>query len=445
MFSFYIETLGCPKNIVDSRRMRTVLRQAGFQESKTSEEADFILVNSCAFIQDAQQETIETTFDYLNQIDDNQKIGLIGCFTERFPDEIKKEIPEIHFTMGTNQYHKIAEIISNKFNITIKTQQVSSIDKSYHETFQLPYAFFRIAQGCSKKCSFCAIPEIRGSFQAYSLENIKQQYEEEVMQRKHPLREVVLVSQDTVSQNINELKEIIDFFSEKKHIKRIRLQYLFPDKKVFKILKLMKENEKVMPYLDIPFQHFSEKILKKMNRPHDISLFEDIISVAKETMPTIEIRTSLIIGYPSETEEDIEKIFDFLKKNQIHKLILFKYSHEAGTFAEQNFEDDVLEEDKVDRINRINDFFLSYRKEYRNSILTKSTDKPINLMVDKINEHEIITRREQDSPEADEIVFIDYPNEDNQNDSDIRQIKIGDIVTAKLTVAMEYDWVGELV
>ncbi|MDH4262142.1 MAG: MiaB/RimO family radical SAM methylthiotransferase [Spirochaetia bacterium] len=440
--SFYIETLGCPKNIVDSRTMRSNLLQNGFKQSYDPENADVILINTCSFIKEAQESTIETIFDVLKiknkKKNKNRKVGIVGCFAQQFPGEIEKEIPEVDFIMGTGKYHEISHLISQKFSIELKPLAFGdSITKQVDRPLLPPHAYFRIAQGCSRKCAFCIIPKIRGNLINFSLEEMKKQYKEEMAARTDdsPLREAIFVSQDTISTSIEDLRQFVEFFQNIEHIKWIRIHYLFPDKRVFEILKLMKQFSKIVPYLDIPFQHISAAILKKMNRPDDIELFKDIIKQALILNPEIEIRTAFIIGFPGETDQDVECIADFLRNQAIHKCSFFRYSHEIGTSAYENFKDDVPDDIKVERINYLREIHIQTRNELRARWIGQKTQ----LMLDEINPNEIIARRPQDSPDIDEVVYIRRDPKSLKKD-----YKSGDIVEGCLDNAMEYDWIGEI-
>jgi|GEM_PF-819942 len=437
--SFYIETLGCPKNVVDSRTMRSNLLQNGFLLADEPDKADVILINTCSFVKEAQENTIETIFDALkikNKKKKYRKVGVVGCFAQQFPDAVKSEIPEVDFVMGTGRFHEIAHVLSEQFSIELApNRHGDAIAQSRGENAP-PYAYFRIAQGCSRKCAFCIIPTIRGSLVNYTLDDMRRQYDQEMAQRTDasPLREAIFVSQDTISTPIDDLRKFVEFFHALDHIRWIRLHYLFPDKRVFEVISLMKQYPKIVPYLDIPFQHVSPKILRAMNRPDDVGLFSEIIGRALEANPEVEIRTAFIIGFPTETDADVECIARFLQDFPIHKCAFFRYSHEVGTPAEKNFADDVPDEVKVERINYLREVHLKARADLRAKWIGKKTQ----LMLDEINPKEIIARRPQDSPDIDEVVYI-YRNPEKKD-----EYKPGDIVEAVLETAMEYDWSGEI-
>jgi len=426
-YTFYIVTLGCPKNRVDSRTMRTQMLLNGFQEADIPEKADFIIINSCSFIREAQEESIQTTFEVLKLKQEKKtRVGLVGCFTERFQEAIHKDIPEVDFTMGTGRYHEVAQVIGEKFSIQLKAQK--NWQPATSETN--PYAFFRIARGCSRKCSFCVIPSIRGPYTPYSLDEISEQFEfESKLRSKVSLKEAILVSQDTVSSGASSIENIVEFLQNKKSIEWIRLHYLFPDPRIFDILDLFSRYNKLVSYLDIPFQHVSPKILQSMNRPDNVEIYQEIIDKARRIRPDMEFRTAFILGFPGETETDVEKILEFVQAQSIQKVSFFPYSAEEGTTGAK-LKDNIPYEEKVSRINYLRNEHLKSRKPVRE----KRIGSIENLLIDEITPEEIIGRRAQDSPEIDEVVFIPKGNLD---------VKVGDFMKTRILTPMEYDWMGE--
>ncbi|MES0491680.1 MAG: MiaB/RimO family radical SAM methylthiotransferase [Leptospirales bacterium] len=432
-YSFHIITLGCPKNRVDSRTMRTQMLLNGFQEADEPQKADFVIINSCSFIREAQEESIQTTFEALNIKQDKKTfVGLVGCFPERFQEAIENEIPEIDFTMGTGRYHQLPQVIEEKFSIQLKPgknwQPASSETTSY--------TFFRIARGCSRKCSFCVIPAIRGPYTPYSIDEISEQFELETKLRSTasfaaPLKEAILVSQDTVSSGAPNIEQVVEYFQKKESIEWIRLHYLFPDPRIFDILDLFPKYNKLVSYLDIPFQHVSPKILRSMNRPDNVEIHKEIIDRALQVRPDMELRTAFILGYPGETETDVEQIRTFIQTSGIQKVSFFTYSAEEGT-AGFELDDNIPYEEKVSRVNYLRDEHLKSRKLKRESLIGTLG----NLLIDEITTEEIIARRPQDSPEIDEVVFIPKGNMD---------VAVGDFIKARLLTPMEYDWLGEFV
>jgi ribosomal protein S12 methylthiotransferase len=455
--SFHIETLGCPKNRVDSRRMRTSLLNLGYSEAKKPEAADIFLINSCSFIREAQEETIQTVFDTLKIKDKkapHMKVGLVGCFVERFSDAVKNDIPELDFTIGTQRYHEVGALISEKFgietaghvaNLAMQSGNPAARQDALHASSQLgssvnpdsakPFAWLRIAQGCNRSCAFCIIPTIRGELKTYTIDNVDKQLSDELALRGKdhvPVREVVLVSQDTISQGVDELERIIAHLSSKEEIDWIRLQYLFPDRRVLDLLDLWAKYPKLTPYLDIPFQHVSPKILKAMKRPSDTGLFREIIERAHAITPDFEIRTSFIVGFPGEDEADFAELEKFTEQHRIDKLALFRYSHEVGTSAGDKLEETVSDEEKYRRINHLRDLHLETRKKYALGLIGRRE----RMLVDDISGGEIILRRAHDAPESDEIVTVPIGK---------NKVVIGAMPLVELKAYTEYSFLGEIV
>ncbi len=441
--TFYIETLGCPKNRVDSRRMRTSLLRLGFREAQKPEKADFFLINSCSFIREAQEETIQTVFNALKvkeKKSPHMKVGLVGCFVERFSQAVAQDIPELDFTIGTQRYHEVGSLITEQFGIEPAghAAELSSEIMSLGADTERPFAWLRIAQGCDRKCAFCIIPKIRGALKTYPLEEIDRQIADELALRggRVPLREVILVSQDTISQGVDAIDEIVAHLSARDEIRWIRLQYLFPDRRVLDLLDLWKKYPKLTPYLDIPFQHVAPEMLRRMKRPSDVALFDEIISKAHSIAPDFEIRTSFIVGFPGETEDEYQALKDFTRKHRLDKLALFRYSHEVGTSAGDTMTETVSDDEKYRRINELRDIHLETRKAYALELIGRRE----TMLVDEISGGEIVLRRAHDAPECDEVVTVPV--------TAVKQAKalsVGSMPVVELKAYTEYSFLGEIV
>lgn len=429
--SFYIETLGCPKNKVDSRKMQISLIDGGYSPVNKPENADIILINSCSFIQEAQQETIDTIFQALDlKKQSGQVVGVVGCFAERFNSAIQQDIPELDFTIGTGKYAEVADILTKELKFDVSPGS-NSVHNTLHDQAQdTIHSYFRIGTGCSRKCAFCILPKIRGPWTPYSLEDFKTQLDHDVRLRsgETPLREIVLVSQDTVAIEPDTLRTMLDYLSAIEDIEWIRLQYLFPDRQLLGLLDLFDEYPKLVSYLDMPMQHTSPEMLKKMKRPSDTELFKEIMSKARSLRPELELRTSFILGFPGETYEDTNFLRSSIEELKIDKLALFRYSHESGTYAGDHLDDHVSEEDKAQRMNEVRDFHLQTRNSWR-AALAGNNEK---VIVETVHKNEIIARRQYDAPEIDEQVYLPYN----------KSIEVGDLISISLDTPMEYDWLG---
>lgn len=410
------------------------------REAAKAESADFFLINSCSFIREAQEETIQTVFNALKvkeKKSPNMKIGLVGCFVERFSDAVKNDIPELDFTIGTQRYHEVGALITEKFQVepsghaaTLQNELASSNSDSHR-----PFTWLRIAQGCDRKCAFCIIPTIRGKLEPYTVQDVESQLADERQLRGSavPIREVILVSQDTISQGVAALEETVAKLSEKPEIEWIRLQYLFPDRRVPELLQLWRKYPKLTPYLDIPFQHVSPRVLTAMKRPSDTGLFAEIIREAQNIAEDFEIRTSFIIGFPGEEQSDFDALKDFVLAQRIDKLALFRYSHEAGTTAGDKLAETVTDEVKYERMNELRDVHLNRRKEYALGLVGRRE----RMLVDEVNAGEVTLRRAHDAPESDEIVTV--------TQSTTHPLKVGDMPIVELKAYTEYSFLGELI
>ncbi len=429
----FIRTFGCPKNEVDSRTLRAELIRKGYVTVPTAEKADLVILNTCSFINDARKESIDGIFEAIqvkNNSDGDKKVCVIGCLPSLYETELKAEIPEIDFSWGADRFRDCAHSIADTFP---HHNSLQSQEETRKEVRTHPYEYLRVSRGCSRSCAFCSIPGIRGKYTEYQLSQVKEQMEH-IREAGGIPPEVVLVAQDMTSTRPDLLRETLEYLSGMEEIHWIRVMYLFPDRRIFPLMDLWKDYPKLVSYMDIPFQHISSAILEKMNRPGDVGLFREILSRARSLREDIEIRTSFILGFPDETEKDVETIIHFLAEQpRIQKVALFPYSHEEYTPSYHHFKDNVSSRKKASRVNRVREAFLESRKGFRESLIGK-TEK---MIIDRIGKKEIIARRSQDAPEVDELVFIDT-NKSIKN-------SLGDIVDVQLEYPMEYDWTGSII
>ncbi len=429
----FIQTFGCPKNEVDSRTLRAELVRMGYVTVPTAEKADLIILNTCSFINDARRESIDGIFEAIqvkNNSDEEKKICVIGCLPSLYEKELKAEIPEMDFSWGADRFQECAHAIADTFP---HSGSLQSRGESRKEVRTHPYEYLRVSRGCSRSCAFCSIPRIRGKYSEYQLSHIKEQMEH-IREAGGTPPEVILVAQDMTSTRPEFMRETLEYLSGIKEIHWIRVMYFFPDRRIFPLMDLWKDFPKLVSYMDIPFQHISSAILEKMNRPGDVGLFREILSHAHSLREDIEIRTSFILGFPDETDKDVETIIRFLAEQpRIQKVALFPYSHEENSPSHSLNKDNISASKKANRVNRVREAFLESRKGYRESLIGK-TEK---MIIDRVGKKEIIARRSQDAPEVDELVFIDT-NKSIKN-------SVGDIVDVQLEYPMEYDWTGSII
>ncbi|TGK10023.1 30S ribosomal protein S12 methylthiotransferase RimO [Leptospira fletcheri] len=432
---FYITTLGCPKNTVDSMSMHHSLLEEGFSPASTPEDSDFHLINTCTFIRSATEETIQTILGATQaKKREGQKVVVVGCFAERYPKDISSEIPEVDLVFGTGRYSQAGKILREAFRRDLEGNPKPEFNAELIERMKLspgienyskPYAYVKVSDGCNRGCAFCIIPSLRGKFQDSPLENILQDTARAI---SAGAKEICLVSQDTVyyGKNSDLLLDMIRRVSEVPSLEILRLLYLYPDKKTEKILGLFREIPKIAPYLESPLQHVSERVLKSMNRSGSYSAFRDLYSLARETRPGLEIRTSFILGFPGETGKDVDEILRFLEETRPEKVNLFSYSPQDGTTG-ANLEQTVSEKEKAKRINVIRETHLKILQEIHESRIGKEYP----AIVDGIEEGSAIVRRFQDAPEIDEIVYVEDPG-----------LKPGMIGKVKVESFYEYDMMG---
>lgn len=426
---YFITTLGCPKNQADTREMERSLLEAGFEKSATPNEADYYLINSCGFIKSAKEETIQTVLDAasIKKENEEQKLILVGCFVERYSSEVKKDLTEVDFSFGTGLYHKAAELILKRFpEIKLSPVSVPSALKDLEYSSGKVYAPLKVSEGCNRGCHFCAIPSFRGPFRKIDRVSI---IEEAKRLAAVGVRELDIVSQDT--NHYDELISVIEDLENLDGISWVRLLYLYPDAKTEKILDQLASHRfsKLVPYFESPIQHASTAVLKSMGRAGNKNQYLDLFAKARSLFDNLEVRTSLLLGFPGETIEDVEETIDFLEQAKVEKLALFGYSPEEGTKG-FSMNGKIKDREIQNRVNDVRKAHLAVLKDIHKNRVGQIYD----CMVDEIHAEGCIARRAQDAPEVDEVVEI--PRTD---------LKVGEIYKVKITGFFEYDMTGEIV
>jgi ribosomal protein S12 methylthiotransferase len=433
--TFFITTLGCPKNVADSTQMEESLVKKGLLPAANAEKSDFHLINTCTFIQEATEETIDTILRAGKvKKQRKQKLVVVGCFAERYPDAIHEDIPEVDLVFGTGKYSLAGDILEKSFpetfasldspeNLLLARENLHQFRKKHVR----PYAFVKVSDGCNRGCHFCIIPNLRGEFRDNSQENIFNDIHSALEQG---VKEICLVSQDTVffGKSTDKLKTLIQSITEIKDLEILRLLYLYPDKKTFQLLDLFQSNLKIAPYFESPIQHVSERVLKSMNRTGNPQFFKDLFAKARERQD-LEIRTSLILGYPGETPSDVDEILDFIYTVKPEKLALFGFSPQEGTKAAE-LKSDLEPKEIARRVNLVREAHLDVLK----TIHSTRIGKIYPAIVDEVRKGETIVRRFQDAPEIDEVVFV--------TNTDLSRGQIGKV---KITSFSEYDMDGEFI
>lgn len=422
-----IVTLGCSKNLVDSEVMLTQLRGNGIKTTHESKKdnANIVIVNTCGFIDNAKQESIDTILRYADAKDDGEidKLYVTGCLSQRYKDDLETEIPQVDAFFGTMELPALLK----KFKADYKHELVGEriITTSNH------YAYLKISEGCDRPCSFCAIPLMRGGHKSRPIEEL-------VIEAKNLARngtkELLLIAQDSTYYGLDiykkrNLAELLERLSDVEGIEWIRLHYAFPTGFPMDALKVMAERDNICSYIDIPLQHGSTKMLKLMRRGTTREKTEALIEEIRAKVPGIAIRTTLIAGHPGETEEDFNDMVDFVKKMRFDRLGIFNYSHEENTHA-YSYVDDVPDEVKQERANIV----MGIQEEISNEINQEKIGKTFKTLIDRKESGNYYGRTEHDSPEVDNEVIIDAKK---------HHLRIGDFTNIKITDATEFDLYGE--
>ncbi|MCW7472707.1 MiaB/RimO family radical SAM methylthiotransferase [Leptospira levettii] len=410
--SFFITTLGCPKNTVDSMAMHQSLLKEGLLPAADPEASDFHLVNTCTFIQDATKETIQTILDSIDIKKKNkQKLVVVGCFAERAGKEISADLPEVDLHFGTGKYDKAGEILRSHFPLDFKDLTEFNEDLLERlktskgiENYSKPYSYVKISDGCNRGCHFCIIPNLRGKYRDTEITDVLEQTRLAV---KAGSKEICLVSQDTVfyGKDTDKLMDLVRSVAAVDGLEILRLLYLYPDKKTEKLLDLYREIPKIAPYLESPLQHVSKSVLKSMNRTGDYEFFKSLFQKARDIRPDLEIRTSFILGFPGETMEDVEEIIRFVEDVKPEKVNLFPYSPQDGTKG-ATMEGQLKDKEIARRVNLVREAYLGTLK----TIHQNRIGKIYPCVVDEVLDEGAIVRRLQDAPEIDEVVYVDASN-----------------------------------
>lgn len=420
---FYIETLGCPRNDSDSEAIIKILENNNFEMVSKPDDASHIIVNGCAFLAEAVLESIEKILN-LSEINSKATLLVVGCLAERYKEDLREALPEVDILVGTGSINKIVDAIRE--NRSIFSSQKGFIDKNlynFHHTTPSHYRYIKIQEGCNYECSFCIIPKIKGSFRSKPLKDIK----EEIKNLSRKVKEIILVGQDTScwGQDIFGkpsldylLNEISPLFSG-----WIRILYLHPLMVSESLLETISRNNNIINYLDVPFQHVSSRILKKMKRGYDRDFLEKLLKMIQD-IDEFTIRTSFIVGYPEESENDFNELYNFVQNSNLDHVGLFLYSHESGTDSYYLKElDKKITEKRFKKIFSLNIRRMSERNK-------KLIGKNLEVLIDGKEGEEYYGRTKSDAPDIDQFIWI--KNKKNLNIGNFYNVKITDTLTSEL-------------
>ena len=435
-------SLGCPKNLVDAEVMLGYLAKDRYEVTTDEREADIIIVNTCSFIKEAKQESIDTILDLADRKHDARCRLLIvtGCLPQRYQEELVKELPEVDIFVGTGDYPRIAEIIAEKEGMTEQLRYTGDPNFLYDEDLprlqSSPYytAYLKIAEGCSNCCSYCVIPSLRGSFRSRPMDKLLREAGELVARG---VKEINLIAQDITGygKDLNAgaaLEGLIKELTALDGLQWIRLLYAYPDGINDALIRLIRDEEKVCKYLDIPLQHISDPVLKRMNRRSSEAEIRSLIATLRDEIPGIALRTSLIVGFPGETDDDFKKLLHFVEETRFDRLGVFCYSREEGTPAAE-MPDQVSERVKRERYKKL--MRTQARVSFKHNRTLIDTEEMV-LIEGYSEETDLLLkgRSSRQAPDIDGQVYVTSGN-----------AKVGDIVKLRITDSSDYDLIGEIV
>ena len=433
-------SLGCDKNLVDSEVMLGLLDSRGYQIVDDETIADVIVINTCCFIHDAKEESIQTILEMAEYKKTGRLKALVvtGCLAQRYQQEIIDEIPEVDAVLGTASYDKIAEAIDEALDGHTEMylediDRLPQVSSKRLVTTGGHYAYLKIAEGCDKHCTYCVIPKIRGNFRSVPMEQLLKEAKELA---EGGVKELILVAQETTvyGQDIygeKSLHRLLRELCKIDGIQWIRLLYCYPEEIDANLIQVMKEEPKICHYLDLPIQHASDAILKRMGRRTSKAQLVDTIHTLREEIPDITLRTTLITGFPGETEEQHQELVEFVDEMEFDRLGVFTYSPEENTPAAE-LPDQIPEEVKADRQAEL----MELQQEIAFDLAEDMIDREVLVMIEgKVaDENAYVGRTYRDAPNVDGLIFINTDEE----------LMSGDFAKVKVTGAMEYDLIGEL-
>lgn len=419
-----VVTLGCSKNVYDSEVLMGQLK-AGGKNVVHEQEGNIVVINTCGFINNAKEESINTILEYVQQKEAGliDKVFVMGCLSERYKPDLEKEIPDVDQYFGTSELPALLKVLGADYKHELIGERLTTTPKNY--------AYLKISEGCDRPCSFCAIPLMRGAHISTPIEALVTEAEKLAAKG---VKELILIAQDITYYGLDlykkrALADLLRALVKVEGIEWIRIHYAFPTGFPMDVIEVMKEEPKICNYLDIPLQHISDPILASMKRGTTQEKTTKLLKKFREAMPEMAIRTTLIVGYPGETQADFEALKSFVKEMRFDRLGCFTYSHEENTTA-YDLEDDVPEEVKLARANEI----MEIQSQISWELNQQKIGKTFRCLIDRKEGNYFVGRTEYDSPDVDNEVLIDAKK---------HYVKIGDFVEVKIIDATDYDLYGE--
>ena len=432
-----IVTLGCSKNDIDSGQMRGVLDESRFAFTDQVEEAEVIVVNTCGFIDAAKEESIDTILDLakLKEIGKLETLLLAGCLAQRYPEELLEAIPEADGILGPGHIRSINEAIVEAENHE-KPIYASSLENNYLEDARREEVsvteYVKISEGCNNRCSYCIIPYLKGNNRSRSMEHIVDEIRHLV---ENGTREVILIGQNTTDYGIDlygryALVDLLKALRSIDDLRWVRILYAYPDHFDDALIEEMKDNPKILPYIDIPIRHVADPVLKRMNRKTDRRAIETLITRLRSAMPDIAIRSTFLLGFPGETDEDFQEVLDFLEEYPLDRAGAFAYSREEGTPAStmEDQVDDAVKEQRVDA-------FMSLQMDVSEALMEKHVGRVLDVLVTELTEEGALGRSYLDAPDIDGEIMI-YTD---------KNLSVGDFIKVEITESTAYDLGGDYI
>lgn len=431
---FGVINLGCDKNRIDAEIIINSLKRK-YELVNDENKADILLINTCGFIESSKQESIDTILEMAKFKEGNCKVLIAtGCLTQRYGKELLELIPELDIILGVNDYDKLHQCIENALATGEKSCLTSYSDTninigSREVTTGGTTAYLRISEGCNNVCAYCAIPKIRGRYRSRDMEDILKEAKELAL---NGYKEIILVAQDTTNYGVDlygekTLHVLLRELGKIKSIKWIRLLYCYAEELTDAVIEEIAVNDKVCKYIDIPLQHISDEVLKGMRRKGRRRIIEENINKLRKAVPNITIRTTFIVGFPGETEENFEELLNFVKETRFDKLGVFTYSQEEGTVA-ADMENQIEEEVKVQRMDAI----MRTQQLISAEINKNKIGREYDVLIESKDKGKYVGRNSEMAPEIDGEVYVKGDN-----------LAVGTFVKVKITDAMEYDLVGD--
>ena len=439
--NIFFVSLGCDKNLVDSEVMLGLLDAKGYQIVDDETLADVMVINTCCFIHDAKEESIQTILDMARYKEEGRLKALVvtGCLAQRYKQEIIDEIPEVDVVLGTTSYDKIVEAVEEALEGKSEVELADINALPLPETKRLVttgghYAYLKIAEGCDKCCTYCIIPKVRGHYRSVPMDNLIKQAQHLT---ENGVKELILVAQETTLYGTDlygrkSLPELLEKLSEVEELRWIRILYCYPEEITDELIDAMKRLPKVCHYLDIPIQHGVDTILKKMGRRTDRAQLTRMVGKLRTEIPDIALRTTLITGFPGETEEDFEEMKEFVRQMRFERLGVFTYSQEEDTPAAE-MEDQIPEEIKEER----RDIIMAMQQEIAFENNESRIGEEMDVMIEGYlpDDDIYVGRSYMDAPDVDGFVFL----------STSWHLETGDYVRARIVQAQGYDLIGEVI